>query len=437
MLLVINVLKLVLLIIVTGVGLHIPRSFSLLYVFAALCYVLVSRGGNGSAGIRRRLYRARWLLALLLLFSIAYVCAMLYWQIWAWPSDRLDLMNALFLPGLLFVTGLIAASLGRTACTRVLLAYGLGGLVYVLISLGFAHDPLLGLGQKFAYEIAVPWGATSIMNVRSVEQNVFPALLLLPVGLCILLRPRQSIGKAFIWCFCFAWILGAYATWALDGRMGWLVCVTASIPVAMHAARAMIQWLLRWKQRNILLLSSVLVLALILLANRFLGNSHELVTSEVLCDERFALFGAMLTRIHEAPWGGRLLRVPFDGCGGYPHYVLAANNGNIAQAHNVLLDIYFNVGVVPSVLLLAFLIGCLGRCSAYIVQLLTALEWESCLRWGWLCIIAIQWMFQPLLYSDGLLYYFSFFIFGILLAESDISLRPRQGGAQLAFDREA
>jgi len=414
-----NVLKLFMLIVVTGVGLHVPKSFSLLYVFAVLCYALASRNDNGSVRIRRRLYRARWLLALVLLFSIAYVYAMLYWQIWAWPSDRLDLMNALFLPWLLFATGLIAGSLGRTACTRVLLAYGLGGLVYVLIALGFAYNPLLGLGQKFINHIAVPWGATRIINVRSFEQNVFPSLLLLPVGLCILLRPRQSIGKAFIWCFGFAWVLGAYATWALDGRMGWIVCVTASLPVAIYSARSMNQWLFKWKRRNILLLCFGLGLALIVLANYFLVSSRGFVSSELLCDERFALFGAMMGRIHEAPWGGRLLRVPFDGCGGYPHYVLAANNSNIAQAHNVLLDIYFNVGVVPSVLLLAFLIGCLRHCSAYFVHLLTALEWTSCLRWGWLCIIAVQWMFQPLLYSDGLLYYFSFFIFGILLAESD------------------
>lgn len=426
MLLVTDILKLLLLIVVTGVGLHVPRSFSLLYVFALLCYVLAGKNDNGSLQIRRCLYRVRWLLVLLFLFSIAYVCAMLYWQIWTWSSDCLDLINALFLPGLLFATGMIAVSIGRSICTRVLLAYGLGGLIYVLISLWFAHSSLLEFGQKFVTDIAVPWGSTTIMNVRSVEQNVFPSLLLLPVALCILLRTRQSLGNALVSCFCFAWVLGAYAAWALDGRMGWLVCILASLPVVIHAVRSIIQWFLRGRRHNVLLLSFVLVLALIVLANRFLVNSYGGITSQLLCDERFALFGAMLTRLHEAPWGGRLLRVPFEGCGGYPHYVLAARNGNIAQAHNVLLDIYFNVGIVPSVLLLSFLIGCLHRGSSYIFRLLTLLEWKSCLRWGWLCIIAVQWLFQPLLYSDGLLYCFSFFVFGVLLAESGMIIQSTQ-----------
>jgi len=45
-------------------------------------------------------------------------------------------------------------------------------------------------------------------------------------------------------------------------------------------------------------------------------------------------------------------------------------------------------------------------------------DWQVSLRWGWLCLLLCQWLFAPLLYSDGLLFYLSFFLLGLFAVES-------------------
>ncbi len=411
-------LSLALLLTAALVGMHVPRSFTLLYVFSLLSVWLAVHLDQQIAKVFRRLYAFRVPLLILLLFSSAYVAGMLHWQLWTWRSDRLDIVNALILPVLLFSTGVAAVSWPQSLRIRVLLAYGIGGLVYVLLALWLARTPSWDLTQTFIEEIPVPWGSTGSMNVRSVEQNVFPSLLLLPAALLILLRPFREINISRILLFGVIWILAAHANWSLDGRMGWVVCALASLPVAVQIAGRLTPRMWSWMRRQPLLALPLLVsigsLLIFFVASRLAANPNP----ELFCDERFALFSAMLARLDQAPWGGRLLRVPFVGCDSQVQYLLALHGGNILQAHNVLLDIYFNVGVIPSFLLLAFLAICCWRCRCWLVGLCRSPDWQSSMRWGWICLLTVQWLFQPLLYSDGLLYYLSFFCLGVFLAEA-------------------
>ena len=52
-------------------------------------------------------------------------------------------------------------------------------------------------------------------------------------------------------------------------------------------------------------------------------------------------------------------------------------------------------------------------------------DWQDSLRWAWFCLLASQWLFQPLLYSDGILYYLSFFLLGLFCLESLAGLNGR------------
>jgi hypothetical protein len=56
-------------------------------------------------------------------------------------------------------------------------------------------------------------------------------------------------------------------------------------------------------------------------------------------------------------------------------------------------------------------------------------DWQHALRWCWVCLLAVQWLFQPLFYSDGLLYYFTFLVIGLTAQEFRLGrLEPRMIG---------
>lgn len=138
-----------------------------------------------------------------------------------------------------------------------------------------------------------------------------------------------------------------------------------------------------------------------------------------LCDERISLFGSMLRRLSQAPWGGRLLRVPYVLCGqDSAEAWLAVAGGTVTMAHNVIFDIYFSVGwLATALLLIALAIPC-GQVGVGLFWAGSRWSWHVVWRWSWFVLLVCQWSFQPLLYSDGLLYYFSFFVLGLFAAEA-------------------
>ena len=88
--------------------------------------------------------------------------------------------------------------------------------------------------------------------------------------------------------------------------------------------------------------------------------------------------------------------------------------------HNVLLDIQVRVGWAPSLILSLALLPLLWRA----LQALAAGLSQSEQRAGallasslFLCL-TVQWLFQPLIFADGLLFYFGFLLLGFLAAKS-------------------
>ena len=412
------------------VGLHLPRSFTLLYGFAGVIAALVFLTGQGSdlktGGVHLSKRRST---LLLVLFAVSYGIGMVWWGFWRWPADALDLVNAMILPGLLFFVGSQAAALSRTWFTRILLSYSLGGVVYGLAALAVARQPWWNLSQIFPLTIHVAWGSLVEINVRSVEQTAFPALLLIAPALWLLGAPASAHHRRLGMMLLALGALGAHVVWSLNGRLGWLSLLLSIAPLGWVLGSKLFSRL----SRSWLKLASIVFFAVIaLLFGWYLLSPLAIQDSgswsQRLCDERFSIFGSILMRLHQAPWGGRSLVVPFSLCGDHSSsLVLAAKGGVIAAVHNVILDIYFNVGWIPVVLLLAAIIPNLLAVFWGFWLAWPRWDWQVVLRWSWVCFLAFQWLFQPLLYSDGLLYYFSFFVLGLLSVQAVDGYLQRDG----------
>ena len=418
------------------VGLHVPKAFTLLYLLSALIFVSSRWSARHfDSSLAQSLRRWRLTVLLLILFSVSYSGGMLFWGFWVWPADQLDLINALVLPALLFVVGLRAAALGRAWGTRILLAYTFGALAYTLIALVLAREHWWSWWQVFPAVIQLPWGASAVMNVRSVEQNAYPALLLLPPAALIVCRCAPGARRRLGFLFAGVSLLGAHVVWSLNGRLGWLALLCAGIPVVGLIAINYGKTTLELPKKLIAFVLLMLVGFMTFFNLRgFQANPAKTIWGQGVCDERLALFGGILSRLYEAPWGGRLLHVPYLDCYGVP-LILAAENaqlsasqlamGRLSMAHNIFFDVYFNVGFLPSLLLLAGVLPPVGFLLRTFVVSWRRWDWQDSLRWAWFCLLASQWLFQPLLYSDGILSYLSFFLLGLFCLESLAGLNGR------------
>lgn len=423
MLLVTRPIDMLLLLLTGYVGLHLPRAFLLLYVIVGLLFwrtYLV----QPEAAVPLQWLQSPVVLRsalFLLVFAVTYGLGMLVWGFWLLPADALDVLNALLLPGLLFLAGVRTASLPRIWSTRLLLAYAVGALFYVLIALAMARSPWWDWSQVFPRSITVPWGGSGAINVRSVEQNGYPALLLLAPGLMLTLASstasKRLLGAAFLLLSAF----GAHAVGALEGRLAWLTLVISMLPVVVLLAMRLIalvprSWCRSWR---IPALASMVALAGAVAGRSVLNSRLEGsgVWSQGLCEERFSLYASILARLGQAPWGGRLLQAPFRTCGDQALNMVFGAAGQVGIAHNVWLDIYYTLGFVPVLLLLTALAPSALATVKGFLSAWPAWDWQVCLRWCCFCLLLGQWLFQPLQYSDGLLYYLSFFVAGLFLVE--------------------
>ncbi len=404
------------------VGLHLPKSFTLLYLLSGLIAVGSCRqvGGSGFRAVAAALGRWWPILLSLLLFSVAYAFGMLAWGFWQWPADCLDLINAVLLPSLLALTGMQAASFDRIWSSRMLLAYALGGLLYVLIALALAREPWWAFAQAFTSTIELPWGSVPVMNVRSVEQNAYSALLLLPLASLALMESTQRARRWWGVASLVVALLGAHAVWSLNGRLGWLALLLATLPLLWHWLHRLVQGMTR-STRLAVAFAGLVAVCLVVWSRLKAASQVQSVGiwAQGFCDERMMLFGGVLSRLFEAPWGGRILRVSFSSCIRSESSLLLAESGGTHQlVHNVLLDVFYAVGLVPLLFLLTALVPMLFVVCRGFIAAWPVWDWQVLLRWGWLSFLVCQWTFQPLLYSDGLLYYWSFFVLGLLVMEA-------------------
>jgi hypothetical protein len=73
-------------------------------------------------------------------------------------------------------------------------------------------------------------------------------------------------------------------------------------------------------------------------------------------------------------------------------------------------------------LLLLALVPLLLRALASLAWVLRqeTLQLDGCIAAGFLVCLSVQWLFQPLLYGDGLLFYVGFLLIGILAGEPSL-----------------
>lgn len=397
-----------------AVGLHLPRAFSLLDVLGAVLLARAwwQRRGPGPAA----LLRPWWpVLVATPLYSLAYVTGMLHWRLWSWSANRADLLHALVLPSLMLLAGLVVGRSGWRLPLRILLSYAVGALLFALLTLVVSRHPWWNATQGFSQAVQVPWGNTTVVNVRSVEQNAIPALVLLPGSLACL---AGSGGRWERWrarCGVVLGLLALHALLAFQGRIGVLVLLLTTLPWAGQGLRRLAAGRWRWQLAVPL---GTMTLAAAALQHRLAPATAATVGwGQGLCDERISLHLAILRQAWSAPWGGRQLRVPYRLCDGSAA-ILAPQGGTVTLAHNVVLDVFRDGGVLPALLLLASVLpllwvslgGFAGRWRQ------RSWSWESSFLWGWLVLLLCEWSFQPLLYADGLLYYSSFFVFASMAA---------------------
>lgn len=373
-------------------GLHVPKAFSLYYLL--LGWLAWRSRGAALPDLWIRLS-----VALLLAFGVSYAAFSVHFGLWQLSGrDLLDLISMLLLPAAgVWVGTLAAARLSWRSMGWIWLAYGLGALAYTWAVLLYGRVFLLDgswmllVQARRSTTIAVPWGADPLMNVRSVEQNAALVVTWWLPGLWLLLRERQKIlGGCLLACA----TAGLAAVVCFHGRLGYLMLLVGGLPLV---------WLLRhsaWFLRT-LGGGGAALLGLLIWKPQF---------AQRLSDERFDRFAGFFPVAPQFPWGGNQLY--FDG-------VLPFDARQGELMHNVLLDIYVRVGWLPVLLLSLALLPLLWRA-------LQALRAGLCLREqrggallaaSLLLCLTVQWLFQPLIFADGLLFYFGFLLLGFLAAK--------------------
>ena len=338
---------------------------------------------------------------------------MLYWG-FASPqgSGLMDCISALVLPvGCVWIC-LRLTLLGRTTATKLLLAYGLGALVYVVAALVAARHPWWAIDQVFPLEIATPWGLPRLVNVRSIEQNGILALTMVPAAFFLAVKPEFR-ARAWALLMAVSALLGLHAVLSLNGRLGFLALVLALVPLLLVAWHSRQSWPKSLGAAT--LGGTVLVVAL-------MGRhpSVQRLLAGKFCDERFCIYAGFLQHLGKGLMGGHQIAVSSFLCDGKTPFGFGDGApGSSTMVHNVVLDIYNDAGFLPVFFLLVALVPALVAIlrGFWSLSIKGMWDWQWSVRWSWFVVLVTQWLFQPLLYGDGLLYYLSFLVLGLLAAE--------------------
>lgn len=385
-------------------GLHLPKAFTLLYGVLAL---LLWR----SRPLRWPPAPLPLAVVLLVLFSLGYALVSLYYGLWRLGGrDLLDLVSMLVLPaGCLWVGSQAAARLSWRQMSGLWLAYGLGALLFTWLVLlhGRVWVPDGGwldlLQRRRDSVIAVPWGSEPSMNVRSIEQNASLAAAWLLPGLALAWsRAERRLALLLV----SAGLAAVLASLCFHGRLGLLVAALGGVPALLLLPRP-------WPRRLLAVLAgSGLVLAAAAAQRPQLWQ----VLRSRLYDERLDRLAGFLPAAPRFPWGGNQLH--FAMAHQQPQLLTQFDARQGELMHNVLADLYVRVGWLPLLALVLALALCLPPALQHLVQALRCRQQAApaLVLAGVLLTLVVQWLFQPLLYADGLLFYLGFLLLGFLAA---------------------
>lgn len=387
-----------------AMGLHLPKAFSLYY---AGLFLLAWRGRRQP--MPSPLIRCSSLL--LLAFGVSYAAISVHYGFWRLDGrDLLDLVSVLVLPALgVWLGALAGARLGWRGMGWLWLAYGLGALVFAWLVLLHGRVWCDGGGWSQLWElrrsssISVPWGPDLVVNVRSIEQNASIAVTWLIPGLWLTRSPRHCPVGCFM---LLAAIAGLGAVACFHGRLGYLMAMVGALPLL--ALLSLSQRIRRWL---------VVVSAGCMAALSAAIASRQLKASDLLrrvYDERFDRFAGFFPAAPEFPWGGNQIHFEaFDRMRGGLLY-FDSRQGDLM--HNVPLDVYVRVGWLPVLfLLLAVIPLLLEAFKAVSVGMRMPADQPAVLLASSLALcLTVQWLFQPLIFGDGLFFYLGFVLLGFL-----------------------
>jgi len=245
------------------------------------------------------------------------------------------------------------------------------------------------------------------MNVRSVEQRGFLTLGLLPIGLVFLIQKRLMVAFA---CFILA-LVAVHVGISTNSRIGWAILAIDFFP------------LLFWLRSQWSLWLAVATLAISIVGAAFQGW---------MCDERLWLMKKFIGEMPSNLWGGRQISFTYQSCPPIAPLHFGSFEGSDAHlVHNVFLDVYNDTGLLPMLVLLLGTLPLAWMLGGGLMSTAQRQGLSNCLilRWSVVSVILVEWMVQPFLYSDQLMFTLSFLLAGFLLAEFD------QPKGQLASSR--
>lgn len=380
-------------------GLSLPKSFSLL----GLIFIVGLIWGRRELKALGRAPLVVSSMVLLVAFGCLFSISQFQLGFWSWNSSSIaDLVTFTLYPTLALAVGWLSRRtfLSRRAMCLAIVAFAVGGLCYVLLSLAISRDPFWRLDEVFPRVVTVPWGdhGMSGQNVRSVEQRAMPALVF--AGSLPLLLLRKSHGwqvKALL-SFLLSTI-AIYALWSLHGLLGYVVLSVVVAPSFFLMLNR------HWRFPMFAFASMIILVGLY---------------TQRLCDERLPMQLAFIQHFAHAPWGGRQISFGFEGCPSQGVLKFGPPPNFYHLPHNIFLDVINDVGILPAFfLILACSLLLAGLAQAFILSYNTE-SWviSDSLVFGSVAVVVIQAMMQPFLYSDRSMFAISFLLTGALLAES-------------------
>jgi hypothetical protein len=129
-----------------------------------------------------------------------------------------------------------------------------------------------------------------------------------------------------------------------------------------------------------------------------------------------------------SPTGGRLISFPYKSCIQSERLVFGSfPSSSSFTPHNVILDVYNDSGIIPFLLLLIPVVALLIVLLSFFIKSFRA-NTQNCflqLRWSIFCLLLTQWMVQPFLYTDQLMFSLGFLFIGLMISENAIKQHIR------------
>lgn len=393
------------------IGSHIPKSSTLFFVLLA---VLAWRCRK----IRPVRFGLRWSVVCIFAFSIGYVIISVHHGLWSLSGrDLLDVVSLLVLPSAsVWIGAKAGAHYSARSMAIALASYSICALAYSLITLVYSRVfvqelGLLGLLPS-SYPVHSLFSLDKLINVRSIEQNASFAAAFLPLSI-LSIRKGQSVARSIFLCFiALLGLVGILVGIAFSGRLvilsaliSWFFLFIAWPPVRYFAQHTM------QKKFNVIAATVCFSVGAILFS---LVSPRQYVY-----DERIDRYKGFASSFLMYPNGGNRMRFRWlDSVTGevVMYDALGGGSDSSSLMHNVIMDVFVRVGWFPASMLclgiaplLLFAVrnlvaGYVSNASFIVLSVASA----------FLVCWAVQFLFQPLIYSDGLLFYFGLLLLGFL-----------------------